>query len=86
MRFWSGAFCRRPFIAKVESASKSRKEKEEEDLAQAVRQADLKQLVARLENDLDALDGLAGGDVEAAKQTALDLKWIRDRQRTLRCV
>lgn len=67
----------------MESASKIRQEKEDEDLAQAVRQADLRQLISRLENDLRALDGLAGGDVEAAKQTALDLKWIRERQMTL---
>ena len=79
----SCAFFCRPYIATVESANKTRKEKEEEDLAQAVRQADLKQLVARLENDLTALDGLSGGDVEAAKQTALDLKWIRERQMIL---
>lgn len=79
----SCAFCRRPFIARVESASKIRQDKEDEDLAQAVRQADLRQLISRLENDLRALDGLAGGDVEAAKQTALDLKWIRERQMTL---
>ena len=52
-------------------------------MAADVRKADLKQIVARLTSDLETLDGMAGGDAETAKQTALDLKWIRERQAIL---
>ena len=73
----------RPFVAKVESATKCQKEKGDAELAANVRQADLKQLLARLDADFKVLDDLSGGDAETAKQTALDVKWIRDRQMNL---
>ena len=73
----------RPFVCKVQNATKRQKEEAEEALAADVRKADLKQIVARLTSDLETLEGMAGGDAETAKQTALDLKWIRERQAIL---
>lgn len=73
----------RPFIATIENATKSRKEKEAEDLAADVRQADLKQIMARIDADFAALDAMSGGDAKEAVETALDMKWIRDRQMIL---
>ena len=67
----------------MQNATKRQKEAEEEALAANVREADLKQLLAQLAADFQTLEGLAGGDAETARQTALDMKWIRERQMIL---
>ena len=73
----------RPFIGKIEAASKLQKDEKELELAKNARQADLQQLLARIENDLSALRARRSSEDSPAMATAKDLKYVRERQRTL---
>lgn len=73
----------RPFIAEIEVASKSEKDQKELELAKNVRQADLKQLLARIENDFSTLKARCASEDTQAMQTAKDMKYMRERQMML---
>ena len=73
----------RPFIAKIEIASQSLAEQKEQELAKNVRMADLNQLVARIEADMLLLKKIQQSADSAARETALDMKYMLERQMLL---
>ncbi|CAK9036023.1 unnamed protein product [Durusdinium trenchii] len=73
-----GAF--RPFLAKMEAAVRSERELRDAELAENLRRADLQQLVAKLERDFKVLEGRKPKEDASAKERALDMKYLRERQ------
>lgn len=76
----ANALCR-PFIARMEATCRADKEEKATKLAENLRQADLQQLVAKLENDIALLRSLKPQADQIAKDHALDMKYLQDRQR-----
>ena len=59
---------------------RSEKEDKQAVLAKNVRVADMQQLLAKLEADLEVLDGQTPPAMRATEQNALDMKYLRERQ------
>ena len=59
------------------------KEQEDLKLAEDLRAADAKQVMAKIESDMAKLQERIPDDLAAAQETAKDLKYLRDRQETL---
>lgn len=70
----------RPFLAKMEAAVRSERELRDAELAENLRRADLQQLVAKLERDFKVLEGRKPKEDASAKERALDMKYLRERQ------
>ena len=75
--------CHRPFAARVETAVRQKKEEHQAELQQNLRQADLAQLLAKLESDFAILDSVVPKASQEAELHALDMKYLRDRQERL---
>lgn len=73
-------FVERPFLAKAEQLARTAKEEADEKLAQEIREADLKQIMAKLEGDLVLLKDRIPSEAKQALETAKDMKYLRDRQ------
>ena len=73
-------FVGRPFLAKAEQLARTAKEEADEKLAQEIREADLKQIMAKLEGDLVLLKDRIPSEAKQALETAKDMKYLRDRQ------
>ena len=76
----------RPFLGKIEMATRTEKEEKDAQLARNVRQADLEQLLSRLANDLSLLKDRKDAAPSEAVENALDMKYLRDRQECLSCL
>ena len=73
----------RPFVSQIENATKLAKEKQDEELATSLREADFRQVITKLESDLRTLeDRKPNSEMEAIKN-AKDMKYLRDRQKNL---
>jgi hypothetical protein len=77
-----GTQCR-TYVARVEQSARSEKMKREADLAANVRAADLTQLLARLEADMELLSSKENNSASRAAETAKDMKYLWDRQLNL---
>ena len=73
----------RPFISKLESSARAEKEVKDAQLAANVRQADLQQLVAKLDADFELLKSLKPDEGAEAQEHAKDMKYLRERQQWL---
>lgn len=71
----------RPFIAKMEATVRADKEEKANQLAHNLRQADLQQLIAKLESDMVILRARKPQEGQVAKEHALDMKYLQERQR-----
>ncbi|CAE7372563.1 cofG, partial [Symbiodinium sp. CCMP2592] len=70
----------RPYLRQVEIAEDEKKSAEAEKMKKQVREASCQQLMAQIENDMAQLHGRDMNKHRAARETALDVKYIRDRQ------
>lgn len=73
----------RPFVSQIENATKLAKEKQDEELAASLREADFRQVIAKLESDLRTLENRKPNSTTEAIKTAKDMKYLRDRQKNL---
>ena len=72
-------------MAKVEQAARIVKEQEDLKLASELRAADGKQVMMKIQSDLQILQERIPDGLSQAQSTARDLKYLRDRQETLGC-
>ena len=70
----------RVFIAQIESASREEEDAKAAEAARHVRQANLLQVKTWLENDVEKLRAQTGSKLSQQVKTALELKYVRDRQ------
>lgn len=80
--FQFGEPCR-AYVSRVEQVTRTEREQKEQELAANVRQADLTQLLARLEADLVLLAQQENTSDARAVETAKDMKYVRERQMSL---
>ena len=67
----------------MEQTTRAEKEQKEQELAANVRQADLAQLLARIEADLLLLAQQENTSDARAVETAKDMKYVKERQMRL---
>ena len=70
-------------MARVGNAARREKEEKEEELQANLRQADFNMIIKKLEDDLTILTEHVGDEMQQAQNCALDIKYIRDRQKQL---
>lgn len=70
-------------MAGAEKIQQNDREEKAAELERQYRQADLKLLMERLENDLRALESWKPTTVDAALKNAKDMKYLRERHATL---
>ena len=73
----------RPFVARVEKAQRDARESKEQELERNAREADFKSIMAKIESDMEILENRFSDKGESALAHARDLKYIRDRQKSL---
>lgn len=73
----------RPFVSQIENATKLAKEKQDEELAASLREADFRQVITKVDSDLRTLENRKPNSTSEAIKTAKDMKYLRDRQKNL---
>ena len=76
----------RTFIAKYENKLSLEAEERNKELARKVAQATYEQMEAHLKLDMAALEEFYAKGESATVQTALDMKYLKERQRFLRTI
>lgn len=76
-------FCSRPFVMQIEKGRADAKEQAAEALAKQVAVATFAEISGMIERDLEILRQKLPGKREQAAESALDMKYLRERQANL---
>lgn len=73
----------RPYVKKIERGKTEDQEQKAKDLAKQVSVANLAQVKALVEGDVETLRAKLPGKAQEAAEHALDLKYLKERQMNL---
>jgi len=76
----------RSHVSRIETITRNEKESKAKKLAEDVARASFAHIEMQVNNDMEHIRKAMGDTTSQAVETALDLKYMRDRQKKLSCI